>query len=315
MGLSFPLPALAGRWPRPPAAGGMHPPLFRGAPAGKVEGAALQDHQRVAQQALYNSAQAVAQKPCEVAVQHNFVAAPQAAAAPMPTLESLDSLARQAEQMLRENTRGTFAILHEVAVMESAGLNAPIVATLAPGAVVVVVGVWPHYEEGRVRARVESPAGWLSVLCPQDGFRWAAPQRPGPLRMEGLLDGERVGLQLSQTLRVRKLTDSRAALSGWCVSDQILEVNGIPVGNEENFLHEVHRANLLHRQTRRPLFFTIERAPPPEHGLAELLAEEGWDEEEEEQHSKVHDRHRQGHSATYTSFNGGQAALQTVPHM
>lgn len=161
---------------------------------------------------------------------------------------------------------GAFSVVHAVAVMEFASLSSSVLATLSAGEVVVVLAVWPHYEDGRVRARIERPAGWISMLSPQDGFRWAVRQQPGPIVMNGLLDGERVGLALSEALRVTRLADIRAADFGWCVGDQILEVNGVPVDSEDSFLAEVHHAGQHHRNTGKSVVFKIIRAPLPGHG-------------------------------------------------
>merc|ERR1719296_744981 len=104
--------------------------------------------------------------------------------------------------------------------------------------------------------------------------------------MRGLLDG-RVGIALSRGLRVNRLTDGRAATFGWCVGDQVLEVNGIPVDDEESFMYELKHAGDVHRKTGKPLEFKIVRAPLPGHGPPELPGSDAEEEPERHPHHKV----------------------------
>merc|ERR1719215_700633 len=162
---------------------------------------------------------------------------------------------------------GVYALVHDTtAVSKDISLQSAIVHTKSAGEVVVVTEVAPEFVEGRVRARIEQPPGWISLLHPKECFRWASKQRPGPVVLPAMLDGHSLGLTLSEELVVTRLADPRAAHAGWCVGDKITEVNEIPVDAKANFLEEVNRAKKANLEFQKPLVFGIERAPPPGHG-------------------------------------------------
>jgi len=63
-----------------------------------------------------------------------------------------------------------------------------IVAQLTPGTVVNVEEVVVQEEEGRVRARIADPAGWISLLNMKTGKRWGVPASSG-VNLAGELQG------------------------------------------------------------------------------------------------------------------------------
>jgi len=167
------------------------------------------------------------------------------------------------------DSAGTYIITHDtVALTDSPTQTSHVLGTVAAGDVVVVEEVVTCPEDGRVYGRAQQPQGWIA-LCSADGFRWASKQGPGPIVMHGLLDQDRIGLSLSQELVVTRLVDPKAAYFGWCMGDKVLQVNGVPVTGEDDFLDEVHRATIVFKEQARPLVFDIARAPPPTpHGSA-----------------------------------------------
>jgi len=96
-----------------------------------------------------------------------------------------DSGAAQGEVRVRnigdvndEDNPGMYVLTQRAALGPSVNLadQAEIIAELDVGAVVRVVEVVHHEEQKRVRARVESPAGWISLVETVGGYRWAEKQ-------------------------------------------------------------------------------------------------------------------------------------------
>jgi len=74
---------------------------------------------------------------------------------------------------------GMFAISHPCALAPSVrlALKEDVITELEIGAVVEVVEVVRHEEQHRIRARLENPAGWISIEDTLNGHRWAERQR------------------------------------------------------------------------------------------------------------------------------------------
>merc|ERR1712060_292231 len=68
---------------------------------------------------------------------------------------------------------GRYMVLKRTAVQLTAKVGSQKFATLEPGCEVSVVEVVDSTEDRRVRARVEEPAGWISLLNTESGLRWA----------------------------------------------------------------------------------------------------------------------------------------------
>lgn len=69
---------------------------------------------------------------------------------------------------------GTYVIVEDgTVVTEGSSIESTEVAELAHGTQVEVVEVHILDDEERIRARIISPEGWISVLDTDDGFRWA----------------------------------------------------------------------------------------------------------------------------------------------
>jgi len=99
-----------------------------------------------------------------------------------------------------EDSPGPYVIINAAGVFPAAAslCDEDIVAFLHVGEVVNVLEVVRCREEGRVRGRIESPAGWITLLHVPDGFRWAEKQvarRPS----RGFC-----GLEAAQPLRQRR---------------------------------------------------------------------------------------------------------------
>jgi len=141
-------------------------------------------------------------------------------------------------------------------------LASSIIGSLVAGEVVVVLEITSGAEEGHVRARLEDPLGWISLLELSTGSRWAMRQTPSPVIMHSVFENDRLGLVLNEDLAVTRLADARAAEAGWSIGDQVLQVNCIPVATKEDFLDEVQRAAVLLKDRGQPLKFDILRAGP-----------------------------------------------------
>mmetsp|Transcript_20358 Transcript_20358/g.64001 ORF Transcript_20358/g.64001 Transcript_20358/m.64001 type:complete len:665 (+) Transcript_20358:408-2402(+) len=81
---------------------------------------------------------------------------------------------QEAVDGLAEDYPGVYIITHkEAAVTSKVCLAPPILAHLDAGMVVHVVEVVHCPRERRVRGRIERPAGWISLVSLEDGYRWA----------------------------------------------------------------------------------------------------------------------------------------------
>lgn len=69
-----------------------------------------------------------------------------------------------------------YKIIEETRVVDSTALDSQKVALLLPGVVVSVVEVVVMPEVQRVRARIQNPEGWISLINTANGFRWAQKQ-------------------------------------------------------------------------------------------------------------------------------------------
>merc|ERR1711924_30457 len=72
-------------------------------------------------------------------------------------------------------------ILQGTIVGEEVELESKDLAKLEMGQIVKVVEVQRHPDIKRVRAKIESPAGWISLENLDDGQRWARPAREDQL--------------------------------------------------------------------------------------------------------------------------------------
>ncbi|CAE7345819.1 unnamed protein product [Symbiodinium natans] len=80
-----------------------------------------------------------------------------------------------------EDLPGYYLIVHNnAAVRSSSSLDSPVVAQLAAGEVVHVLEVLPMPHVDRVRAKIDNPSGWISLLETKDGYRWAIKQAGAP---------------------------------------------------------------------------------------------------------------------------------------
>jgi len=88
---------------------------------------------------------------------------------------------RYVEEKECEDTAGVYLITQKVAVAPSVGLAcaAEVLMELDVGSVVEVMEVVHLAEQQRVRARLDSPAGWISLAETESGYRWA--ERHGSL--------------------------------------------------------------------------------------------------------------------------------------
>jgi len=77
---------------------------------------------------------------------------------------------------------GTYVIIHDqtaVTPTEAIGESEGIVSKLSAGSIVKVLQVVNKMGAHRVRGRIESPAGWISLLDTDGGLRWAVKHRGG----------------------------------------------------------------------------------------------------------------------------------------
>lgn len=93
---------------------------------------------------------------------------------------------------LEADAAGTYKILHDGAILsDGPSTNSTAIGTIGEGTVVDILKVVVVQGEDRVRGRVKSPNGWISLLWISQGYRWAnrAPgdvssdDRPGPYRL------------------------------------------------------------------------------------------------------------------------------------
>jgi len=69
---------------------------------------------------------------------------------------------------------GSYMIVHDAtAVTNGSACTPPIIAELPAGTLVSVLEVLQCPESHRLRARIEAPAGWISLKDTVDGYRWA----------------------------------------------------------------------------------------------------------------------------------------------
>lgn len=88
---------------------------------------------------------------------------------------------------LTEDGPGQYVIAHNnAAVTADVAVRSPtIVARLARGTRVCVLELQETYMNGRLRARISHPSGWISLAHAEDGYRWAYRQED-VLRLGGL---------------------------------------------------------------------------------------------------------------------------------
>lgn len=85
---------------------------------------------------------------------------------------------------------------------------------------------------------------------------------PQVVRVKRPLDGGRLGLKLTEfSLELTDYTDERARQFGFVLGDRILQVNGVQVTQEEDFLEKVQRAVALNQASGQPLEFVVLRPP------------------------------------------------------
>jgi len=92
-------------------------------------------------------------------------------------------LERKRQGRSQADSPGTYAVLHDrTKVAATAALSDSWLAELPKGTLVEVSEVVCREQDKRVRGRLESPAGWISLLNTETGYRWAerrAPAAPG----------------------------------------------------------------------------------------------------------------------------------------
>jgi len=98
----------------------------------------------------------------------------------------VDCRVGQAQILL--DSPGLYAVTNRVAVDPTERLagGMDVVQELEPGTLVRVVCVIFRSDEGRVRARLDYPEGWISLFDTSDGFRWAIKHERFP-RLTALL--------------------------------------------------------------------------------------------------------------------------------
>ncbi|CAE7654551.1 unnamed protein product [Symbiodinium sp. CCMP2592] len=108
-----------------------------------------------------------------------------------------------------EDLPGYYLVVHNnAAVRENSSLDSPVVAQLAAGEVVHVLEVLPMPQVDRVRAKIDNPSGWISLLETKEGYRWAikqagAPKDPWALKKAQLVaEVKRRDAELQQLLAV-----------------------------------------------------------------------------------------------------------------
>ncbi|CAE7675820.1 unnamed protein product, partial [Symbiodinium sp. CCMP2456] len=108
-----------------------------------------------------------------------------------------------------EDLPGYYLVVHNnAAVRENSSLDSPVVAQLAAGEVVHVLEVLPMPQVDRVRAKIDHPSGWISLLETKEGYRWAikqagAPKDPWALKKAQLVaEVKRRDAELQQLLAV-----------------------------------------------------------------------------------------------------------------
>lgn len=88
--------------------------------------------------------------------------------------ERLRSLELQLHQaQLQCDGPGVYILAGEVDVTEAVGRGSTKVGRLQPGQEVHVLEVVQKEQDRRVRARIQQPAGWISLLDTSEGHRWA----------------------------------------------------------------------------------------------------------------------------------------------
>merc|ERR1712232_1179623 len=117
----------------------------------------------------------------------------------------------------REDAPGMYITNVSTRVAELAALGSAKVALLEAGAHVLVLELKSLPEPvNRLRARIEKPAGWISILNLASGFRWAQKHAksfspglpPAPPRgISGLPNGGRVAIAVSDFLNGRLSAD------------------------------------------------------------------------------------------------------------
>eukprot|EP00439_Symbiodinium_sp_Y106_P023750 s6540_g2.t3 len=108
-----------------------------------------------------------------------------------------------------EDLPGYYLVVHNnAAVRENSSLDSPVVAQLAAGEVVHVLEVLPMPQVDRVRAKIDNPSGWISLLETKEGYRWAikqagAPKDPwAPKKAQLVAEVKRRDAELQQLLAV-----------------------------------------------------------------------------------------------------------------
>jgi len=83
---------------------------------------------------------------------------------------------QEAVTRIVEDARGEYIIMQKAAVAPGLPLSGETVSTLSPGSSVQVLDVIRVADDARVRAKIEKPAGYISLLNMDDGKRWAIPE-------------------------------------------------------------------------------------------------------------------------------------------
>lgn len=200
-----------------------------------------------------------------------------APAAPLGNGTAVFSMERGA---CRDLLPGKYRVIDECAVGSGMRLHTADIGELEPGAEVSVLEVAVCAEDRRVRGRIESPAGWISLLDMDDGCWWVWPLEPAadgapppgadPAEPPPAPEGAAAlhsGVSSSGRLLVGTSGDGAEPepLAAWnrsrrrqgrrqqcvCVGDEIVAVNGRAA--VEEMLEELGRAGRqLHLELLRP---------------------------------------------------------------
>jgi len=120
------------------------------------------------------------------------------------------------------------------------------------------------------------PPAAFAALAPEPSSA-SAGQPSGHLRITvpQPLEGGKLGISIAeegpeQDVVVATIPDIRASQLGWLAGDQVLQVNGFPVSNKQEFSVELAKANAEHQEKKRPLIFDIFRSPAQGGGAPAL---------------------------------------------
>lgn len=83
----------------------------------------------------------------------------------------------RAEEIAGLYPPGDYRLINESYITNESSMDSADVGELQPGASVKVLEVITLVEEQRVRGRIAEPAGWISLLKLDDGYRWVVPAK------------------------------------------------------------------------------------------------------------------------------------------